>query len=305
MRNLLKSEIILFIFTTTTLFLLTEIAIRTLYPKRIIKVGYTNTEKSKYYGWTKAPNTEYVWTNPDSKKEHYYKTNSQGWKDINHSFKNTSNAVRILILGDSFTEGEVPLNLLYTRVLEKKFIDSGIKNIEIISIGVGAWGTDQSLEVLKREGIKYKPDFLFYQFCENDLDNNLLPREDLKYFDKNGIYNKKPFKYEIHEGKLRKINRIVSHDKEITYSEKIKKIFLNIYLIYHTNQIIKNLFNKKIENDSGPQIPWFKSQKLDPTNENFLYSKDYEREHKHEGWKLFEALIIEMQNFQNIMKLNF
>ena len=68
MRNLLKSEIILFIFTTTTLFLLTEIAIRTLYPKRIIKVGYTNTEKSKYYGWTKAPNTEYVWTNPDSKK---------------------------------------------------------------------------------------------------------------------------------------------------------------------------------------------------------------------------------------------
>ena len=76
-------------------------------------------------------------------------------------------------------QGEVPLNLLYTRVLEKKFIDSGIKNIEIISIGVGAWGTDQSLEVLKREGIKYKPDFVIYQFCENDLDNNLLPREDL------------------------------------------------------------------------------------------------------------------------------
>jgi lysophospholipase L1-like esterase len=75
-------------------------------------------------------------------------------------------------LGDSVTFGAiVPAKKNYTRVLGDKLINNGY-NVEVINIAYGGWGTDQELEALINEGLRFKPNLIIVQFCKNDITDN-------------------------------------------------------------------------------------------------------------------------------------
>jgi hypothetical protein len=119
------------------------------------------------------PHFRHRFVDPDSRRLLYASTNSQGWKDVEHSFEKPAGVYRILFLGDSYTWGFVPLEDLYTRRVEELLKGRGHTAVEVISIGLGGWGTGHCLEALSNEGVLYQPDLVVYQFCSNDVHDNV------------------------------------------------------------------------------------------------------------------------------------
>ena len=76
---------------------------------------------------------------------------------------------RIVVLGDSIVWGYgVEDDEVFTSVLERE--DPGV---EWINLGVSGYGTDQESLLLEREGMRYKPDIVLAEVCENDFDENV------------------------------------------------------------------------------------------------------------------------------------
>jgi lysophospholipase L1-like esterase len=77
---------------------------------------------------------------------------------------------RILVLGDSFTDGvQVGEQDLFTAKME-----TADSHLELINAGVGGYGTVQQYLYLISEGIRFHPDLVLLMFFENDLSDNLL-----------------------------------------------------------------------------------------------------------------------------------
>ncbi len=77
---------------------------------------------------------------------------------------------RVLVLGDSFTEGfQVGDRELFTARME-----AADPNLEVINTGVGGWGTVQQYLFLVDEGLQFDPDLVVLMVFENDLSDNIL-----------------------------------------------------------------------------------------------------------------------------------
>lgn len=96
------------------------------------------------------------------------KTNSHGWRDAEHTFEKPAGARRAVLLGDSFAFG------LYVDDGDRlsDLLGKGEDHLEVVNMGVTAWGTDQELLALELEGFRYSPDLvILLVFPENDLDD--------------------------------------------------------------------------------------------------------------------------------------
>jgi lysophospholipase L1-like esterase len=75
---------------------------------------------------------------------------------------------RVLIVGDSHTEGyTVNDDETYARHLERLLSASG--PVQVISLGVGGYSTDQEFLSYVHHGRRLKPDCVILQVCENDI----------------------------------------------------------------------------------------------------------------------------------------
>jgi lysophospholipase L1-like esterase len=114
--------------------------------------------------------------------EGYFHTlalNSLGMHDTEHPFAKPANTTRILILGDSFVQAvQVDQAQTVHQVLEdalNRRADG--KQVEVISAGVGGWGTGQQLQYYRHEGRNFRPDLvLLLLFLGNDVKDNLPGR---------------------------------------------------------------------------------------------------------------------------------
>jgi len=94
-----------------------------------------------------------------------YKTNSKGLRDKEYDYDKPRGKFRIVCLGDSVTFGwGISAGDRFTEILESKF-----RNVEVINIGVPAYGLDQMLLFLKREGVRYNPDLVVVYLIPDDL----------------------------------------------------------------------------------------------------------------------------------------
>jgi hypothetical protein len=126
--------------------------------------------------------------------------NSRGLREAEIPYQKPEGVYRILLLGDSFAEGmRTELAQTAGKVLEARLNEmAGAPRFQVISAGVGAWGTDQELLWLRQEGARYDPDLvLVLFFTANDFMNN---SEALEVSNVGGIY--KPF-FSLHDGELR------------------------------------------------------------------------------------------------------
>lgn len=113
--------------------------------------------------------------------------NSRGFRDSERAFSSMKGTRRILCLGDSFTWGwGVDQNEVYTALLQEMLVAQKETNHEIINAGVGGYSTDQSLQYLKKEGVKYSPEIVIYQVAKNDIAGNTTSFSE-------GIYQKPYF----------------------------------------------------------------------------------------------------------------
>lgn len=178
-----------------------ELVLRLQFPTQfnLATIGHLDSVNAARYGWGFNPGELMTTFDPDICEKFFDYANDKGFRDKIRSHENVKGAYRILVLGDSVTFGGiVPADKVYTRVLEDKFEANGY-NVEVINISYGGWGTDQELEALIVEGLKYKPDLILLQFCTNDLGGNnwfQYAKNDAEKGNFSGL-GLKPFFYEL------------------------------------------------------------------------------------------------------------
>jgi hypothetical protein len=97
-------------------------------------------------------------------------TNSKGVRGkTEYNYERIPGKRRILVLGDSFTFGaEVADDDTYSHYLE-----SHLRNTEVLNFGVQGYAHDQMLLYLKEEGLKYHPDIVILGFTYIDIYRNI------------------------------------------------------------------------------------------------------------------------------------
>jgi len=273
--------------TLLGIILTTECLLRKFFPVVPSGSGTLFVPKAKIYGWALPPSTKLFFINPDTGEKIFYTTNSSGWKDVEHSIRGKNSVIRIMVVGDSVTWGLVPTGYIYTRQLAKILKDRGFK-IEVVSMGVPGFGTDQVLEVIKHEGKIYKPDIVIYQFCGNDLTDNLMPDSNTS-----DIHLYKPFKYILRNRKLIKLK--LSSPASMFFAKlkyAIKAILFKSALLFYLNELKNKVFYR------ATYIRYLKNtlRRL-----NFIYKPNRNSRALTQAWQLFEALIVLMK--KEVLKL--
>jgi lysophospholipase L1-like esterase len=146
-------------------FVLLEIGLRLyagfLYPKMMVF--------DDKLGWRHATNVSRTFVN-EFGEEALVVLNEFGFRGSPRTIEKPANRRRILVLGDSFTEGvQVGDRDLFTARMEM-----ADPELEVINTGVGGYGTVQQYLYLKSEGLRFNPDMVLLMFFENDLTDNAL-----------------------------------------------------------------------------------------------------------------------------------
>lgn len=88
-------------------------------------------------------------------------------------FPDADGRPRVLFIGDSFTHAlEVGDEQAYWTVFARRH-----PGFAVFAIGAGGYGTLQEALLLERVGPRVRPDVVIWQFCDNDLTNNLFEAE--------------------------------------------------------------------------------------------------------------------------------
>jgi hypothetical protein len=98
------------------------------------------------------------------------KINSNGLRDREIPYERTGPARRILMLGDSFTEGwGVPLEQTFSKRIERLYKERAT-SAEVINTGVGNYNTIMEVSYFLNEGYKYRPDIVVLNYIPNDAE---------------------------------------------------------------------------------------------------------------------------------------
>jgi lysophospholipase L1-like esterase len=96
--------------------------------------------------------------------------NSKGLREREIPYERAPSTLRILMLGDSFTEGwGVPLDQTFSKRVERLYASRGIK-AEVINAGVGNYNTVMEVNYFLSEGYKYQPDIVVLNYIPNDAE---------------------------------------------------------------------------------------------------------------------------------------
>ena len=99
-----------------------------------------------------------------------FRTNSVGMRDREHNLAKPPGALRIAVLGDSFTMASgVEIEKAYPALLESRFNQGSRAHVEVLNFGVGGYALIQYLAVIREKALAYDPDLIIIGFCpEND-----------------------------------------------------------------------------------------------------------------------------------------
>jgi hypothetical protein len=124
----------------------------------------------------------------------FFKTNSLGFKDYEHSLRPSKPTFRVLLLGDSYVQANaVSLEEQTGQTMERIAESKGV-SLEVISMGMSGYGQTHHLQNYNTIGRQFKPNLVIMTFCANDMWNNMEKT------------NSAPFHF-LKDGQLLLINR--------------------------------------------------------------------------------------------------
>jgi hypothetical protein len=108
----------------------------------------------------------------------YVHINGGGFHDRERSYDKPENTIRIVVLGNSWTEAlQVPVEKNFCAVLEKELTARhcfGERRVEVLNFGVAGYSTAQELLTLRQEVWKYHPDLVLVAlYPARDIANNV------------------------------------------------------------------------------------------------------------------------------------
>lgn len=96
-----------------------------------------------------------------------YRYNDAGFRDVNHPVVRPADITRVVVIGDSVTEGSgVGQDQIFTHYVQDFFGS----RYEVINLGMSGLNTPQEVHLLEMEGLKYEPDVVVLNFVLNDCD---------------------------------------------------------------------------------------------------------------------------------------
>ncbi len=107
----------------------------------------------------------------------YVSINSDGFRDIEHSFEKPPGIFRIAVIGDSYVEAlQVEQSEIFTNYIRDQLATCEAfqgKSIEMLNFGVSGYGTAQELILLRQKVWKYSPDVVMLMMTtNNDITDN-------------------------------------------------------------------------------------------------------------------------------------
>jgi lysophospholipase L1-like esterase len=115
-------------------------------------------------GWRLAPNVRRL--HQREAQPYSVIINSKGFRDAEHAYDKPPGVFRIVVVGDSivFGAGGVEPPQRFTEILQ-----ASTRSVEVINMGVPAYGTDQEYLSLANEGLRYNPDLVIICAAANDF----------------------------------------------------------------------------------------------------------------------------------------
>jgi lysophospholipase L1-like esterase len=265
-----------------------EMVLRWLMPPLLPGVATMHTPNARFASWALPPRTWMTLADPDTGRVIPFRTNARGWKDRDHTLAKPRGVFRIVVLGDSYTYGLVAIEQQYTSRLEAMLRQNGWPQCEVISIGVSGWGTDQSLEALIAEGLLYQPDLVIYQFCSNDLLENLYPEPGMPL--PTPFHRVKHFRYHRRpEGGLEKVALAVQPPK-VSSRKRLRSVLRNsalVCLVERAARAGEGRATGAILDGAGVS----QSEEFHPDSPYFLYAAGEEPPGTRRAWDLLDALV--------------
>ncbi|MBI5471382.1 MAG: hypothetical protein HY961_03465, partial [Ignavibacteriae bacterium] len=116
-----------------------------------------------------------------------YKLNALGLRDHEYSLQKPPNTFRILMLGDSFTEGDgVMSHETFSKVLEARLRKlPTTMRFEVINAGVPSYSSMLEYLYLKHYGLQLNPDVVMIHFDLSDIYDDIEYAKSAR-FDENG-----------------------------------------------------------------------------------------------------------------------
>jgi hypothetical protein len=161
-----------------------EIVVRIMEPREVMRYFYSEDDPILHHRF--KPNaTGWYKTNEFNTD---YKINSLGLRDKEYSLEKPANTFRILMLGDSFTEGDGVFSYeTFSKRLEEKLQAlSSSKRYEVINAGVGSYSSLLEYLYLKNYGLKLHPDLVILNFDLSDVYDDYTYTA-LARFDEQGV----------------------------------------------------------------------------------------------------------------------
>ncbi len=134
------------------------------------------TRPDPVIGWSSIPGARYV--NVPAEKCAGWgssgRMNSHGLRDREIPYEKPPGTIRILALGDSFTEAfQFAIERTWTKLLEEELNARGDgRRYEVINAGRSGMATTHEWLFFSREGKKYDPDIVLLLFIVNDFQEN-------------------------------------------------------------------------------------------------------------------------------------
>ncbi|HEY6084548.1 MAG TPA: SGNH/GDSL hydrolase family protein [Nitrospira sp.] len=102
------------------------------------------------------------------------RTNSMGFRDRERTMTRTSEALRVVALGDSFTWGSgVSYDDTFVKLIERG-LDQIVPGAEVINLGMIGYQPEDYLSLLKSHGLSYHPDLILVNFF---VGNDFMPAQ--------------------------------------------------------------------------------------------------------------------------------
>ncbi len=120
-----------------------------------------------------APNQQGVWRLHDEIAAPY-RINGQGWNSGigDYRIERRPGTARIAIVGDSYIEAlQVPYDGSVGEFLAAELSDAA-RPVEVYRFGVSGAPMSQYLEMVEREAVRYRPDWVVVQLVHNDFDES-------------------------------------------------------------------------------------------------------------------------------------
>jgi hypothetical protein len=160
--------------------LMLEIAVRFIEPRETMRYFFVQPDSILHHKF--IPNAKGHYKTPEFNTE--YTINSLGLRDYEFPAEKPAGTFRILMVGDSFTEGDgVEANETFSKVLERHLGPKlSSEKFQVINAGCGGYSPILEYLYLKTSGITAHPDLviLFYDLSDvfDDIDFTRIARLD-------------------------------------------------------------------------------------------------------------------------------